>query len=311
MQKYNSIIILGPTGSGKTELSIKLAKQLNGEIINADSMQIYKYFNIGTAKPSLQEREEIPHHLMDFLEPTEDFSVSEYKKLCLKLCEELINKQKLPIIVGGTGFYIDSLLKNYSYGNASKDASIRKKYQDLYENYGKEYIYNILKTVDVDSANKLHPNDVKRVIRALEIYETTQKNKSLSNKEDFQNEQPSFLKPLIIGLNYEREELYQRINKRVDIMVENGLIEEVNSILNTYDTNLQAMKAIGYKELFSYLKGEETLENALEKIKQNSRNYAKRQITWFKRNKDINWFNKSEISENQIFDEILKLYNEN
>lgn len=308
MKRYNSIIILGPTGSGKTELSIRLAKSLNGEIINADSMQIYKYFNIGTAKPTESEKAGVKHHLMDFLEPTENFSVSDYRKLCLDLCKTLINEKKLPIIVGGTGFYIDSLLNNYSYGNATKNDEIRQKYQNLYENEGKEHIYNILKSVDPGAANKLHQNDVKRVIRALEIYETTKVNKSNANDADSKIQNESFLKPLIIGLNYERSELYERINKRVDLMVQDGLIKEVQSIYKTYDKSLQAMKGIGYKELFSYFEGETTLENAIEKIKQNSRNYAKRQITWFKRNKEINWFNKSNISVDEIFTFVLEEY---
>jgi len=308
MEKYNSIIILGPTGSGKTELSIKLAKALNGDIINADSMQIYKYFNIGTAKPSIEERAGIVHHLMDFLEPTENFSVSEYRKLCLETCETLINNKKTPIIVGGTGFYIDSLLNNYSYGNSEKDEKIRKKYLDLYDKFGKEHIYNILKTIDIETADKLHPNDVKRIIRALEIYETTQISKSIANSQDENNKQNNLLKPLIIGLNYERAELYDRINNRVDIMLKNGLLNEVEFLYNKYDKSFQAMKAIGYKEFFPYFNGEVNLETAIDKIKQNSRNYAKRQITWFKRNKNINWFNKSYITTDEIFDEVISKY---
>ena len=308
--KYNSIIILGPTGSGKTELSIMLAKKFNGEVINADSMQIYKYFNIGTAKPSLEEQSGIKHHLLDFLDPKENFSVSDYKQKCLKICEKLINDKKLPIIVGGTGFYIDSLTSNYSYGNAPKDESIRKKYQDLYEEFGSDYLFDLLKKVDEKTANKLHKNDVKRVIRALEINEISKENKSSINEKDGLKEEPIFLKPLIIGLNYERQELYDRINKRVDIMLQNGLIDEVLNLYKTYDKSLQAMKGIGYKELFAYFDGEISMEEAIEKIKQNSRNYAKRQITWFKRNQNIIWFNKSNIQVHEIFNKILEIFNE-
>ena len=309
MKKFNSIIILGPTGSGKTNLSIKLAKELNGEIVNADSMQIYKYFNIGTAKPTKEEQSNIKHHLMDFLEPTENFSVSEFRQLCLDVCEKLIKEDKTPIIVGGTGFYIDSLLNNFSYANAEKNEAIREKYQNLYNEFGNEYIYNILKDVDEKSALKLHPNDVKRVIRALEIYEITKTNKSTLNSLDKAKQKESFLKPLIIGLNYNRDKLYERINKRVDIMLENGLLTEVEQLYKTYDKSLQAMKGIGYKELFNYFEGKSDLIEAIEKIKQNSRNYAKRQITWFKRNTNIKWFNKSDISESQIFKEVLSEFN--
>lgn len=311
MNKYNSIIILGPTGSGKTKLSIDLAKELKGEIINADSMQIYKELNIGTAKPSPEEMTQVPHHLFDFLDPSSKYSVSEYRKDALEVVKQLLENKKVPIIIGGTGFYIDSLLNNYSYGNAQANPEIRLKYEMILEKKGKEYLYDLLKQYDILSAEKIHMNDTKRVIRALEIYEASKLEKSQHSKYDSIKDTPNFLKPLIIGLNYDREELYERINKRVDLMVEQGLINEAKDLYVKYkDCDYQSLQAIGYKELFESFEGKISQEEALKKIKQSSRRYAKRQITWFKRNKDIIWFNKSEISQERILKEVLNIFYE-
>ena len=310
MNNFNSIIILGPTGSGKTELSINLAKELDGEIINADSMQIYKELNIGTAKPSVLEMQGIPHHLFDFLEPSARYSVSEYRKDALKVFNDLLKRKKTPIIIGGTGFYIDSLLNNFSYGNSKADMNIRKKYEDILEKEGKEYLYDLLKECDSTSANRIHINDTKRVIRALEIFELSKIEKSEHIKIDNENKvENNIVKPLIIGLNYNREELYERINRRVDIMVKKGLIDEAKMLYSKYGNNdYQSLQAIGYKELFESFENKITLDEAIENIKQSSRRYAKRQITWFKRNKDIILLNKSEISQDEILKQILVEY---
>lgn len=302
---FDSIIILGPTASGKTSVSIKLAKLLNTEIINADSMQIYKELNIGTAKPNLAEQENIKHHLLDFVDPKESFSVEQYKNLAMPIIKDLINNKKVPIIVGGTGFYIESLINNYTYGKSVKDESIRQKYNDLAKTNGNEYVYNILKQIDPVSAEKIHYNDLKRTIRAIEIYETTgiKKSEIDNNSTNMQSE----LNPLIIALNWNREELYSRINKRVEIMLQNGLINEVKHLLNLGITlNNQCMQGIGYKEIVSYLNGEMSLSDATELIKQSTRRYAKRQITWFKRIANTVWFNLSECSEQDVINYCLK-----
>lgn len=301
---YDSIIILGPTASGKTKISIDLAKKLNTEIINADSMYIYIGFDIGTAKPTNEEMKNIKHHLISFVDPTQNFSVSDFRENAEREILMVREKKMCPIIVGGTGFYIDSLIKNYSYGNTSKNDSIRLELEKELDTYGKEYLYEKLKKLDFESSKKIHPNDTKRVIRAIEICLTSNQQKS-----NIKNSNDVILKnPLIIGLDVPRETLYEKINKRVDIMMQNGLLNEVSSLykrgLNSENSN--AMKGIGYKELVSYIRGEMSLNEAIEKIKQHSRNYAKRQLTWFRRNDKIIWINPN---EKDILNKILALYN--
>ena len=301
---YDSIIILGPTATGKTNLSINLAKILDTEIINADSMYIYDELNIGTAKPSKDEMQNITHHLIGHVSATYSYNVSQYREDAKKIIANLIAKKKLPIIVGGTGFYIDSLISNYSYGDAIRNDDIRNELNQQLDTLGNEYLYNKLNDLDPISASKLHLNDSKRIIRALEIIMTTGNKKS-----EIKNLEESILKnPLIIGLNIPREILYERINSRVDSMIKNGLLEEVKYLYN--DLNLspefhQSMKGIGYKELIEYLNNECSLDFAIDKIKQHSRNYAKRQITWFKRNEKIKWFNP--IEENDLAMKIIEM----
>ena len=303
---YDSIIILGPTASGKTKISIDLTKKLNTEIINADSMYIYIGFDIGTAKPTIEEMKNIKHHLISFVEPTQNFSVSDFRENAEREILKVREKNMCPIIVGGTGFYIDSLIKNYSYGNTSKNDSIRLELEKELDTYGKEYLYEKLKKLDIESSKKIHPNDTKRVIRAIEICLTSNQQKS-----NIKNSNDVILKnPLIIGLDVPRETLYEKINKRVDIMMQNGLLNEVSSLyqrgLNPENSN--AMKGIGYKELVSYFRGEISLNEAIEKIKQHSRNYAKRQLTWFRRNDNIIWINPN---EKDVLNKILALFNNN
>lgn len=318
MSKFNSIIILGPTASGKTSLSVNLAKQLNGEIINADSTQVYKELNIGTAKATSEEMQGIKHHLISFLNPEQEFSVSQFKDMANEVIAKLQQKNKVPIIVGGTGFYIESLLNNYTYANSYKNSEIREKYFKLAEEKGNLYVYEILKTHDSLTAEKLHPNDLKRVIRALEIFETTGKTKSQLNDENtmqaashstIHNTSQNTLKSLIIGLNMPREVLYERINLRTMQMLQSGLMEEAKTLYDKgYTKDLQSMKSIGYKELYDYFSGEKTLSEVAQRIKQNTRNYAKRQITWFKRVKGVHWFDVTNISAEELMQQVLTLF---
>ena len=304
---YDCIIVAGPTASGKTKVSIELAKRLNGEIVNADSMQVYKELNIGTAKATREEMENIPHHMLDVADKFDEFTVSDYRALALPIIKDIIARGKTPIIVGGTGFYINSLLFEMDYGNASKDESIREKYESLAKEHGNQYVYDILKSVDIDSAEKLHSNDLKRVIRALEIYETTGVKKST-----MQNTMQTFntgINPLIIGLSMCREKLYSRINQRVDIMVNDGLIEEVKSLMDMgLNESHQSMSGIGYKEIVPYIKGEMSKEDSIMLLKQNTRHYAKRQITWFKKVPTINWIDLTDGLNEEILDNIIDMY---
>lgn len=301
---YDAIIILGSTATGKTNVSIKLAKALKTEIINADSMYIYKDLSIGTAKPTIEEMDGITHHLIDVANPEDSFNVVDYRNLAINVINEFKEKNLIPIIVGGTGFYIDSYTNNYTYGEASYSYEIRQQLKSELSQFGKEYIFEKLKKLSPDTAQRLHVNDTVRVIRALEI--CLQTGNELKNS----NTSEAIIKnPLYIGLTMDREVLYDRINRRVDIMVNNGLIEEVISLYNkgyTTETH-QSMKGIGYKEIVEYLKGECELTDAIDKIKQHTRNYAKRQITWFKRNKEIHWFNP--LEDKNIINKIIELYN--
>lgn len=307
---YDVIIILGPTATGKTRLSIELAKQINAQIINADSMYMYKNFNIGTSKPDEKERNGIKHYLIDFLNSNDEYSVSQFNTDSLKIIKDLKNQNIVPIVVGGTGFYLDSLIYDYSFGNTIKNEEIRKKYFDLANSFGNEYIYNILKEKDIETANTLHSNDLKRVVRALEIFDTTGNSKSNSviNKKTIS----SSINPLLIGLNIPRELLYEKINSRVDYMINNGLLEEAKSLYtgNTNKNN-QCMKAIGYKELFDYFDNKIDLPTAINLIKQHTRNYAKRQITWFKRYDNVMWFDSSKLNNDEIIKQILETFKSN
>lgn len=303
---FNSVIILGPTASGKTDISISLAKQLNSEIINADCMQIYKELNIGTAKATLEEQDGIKHHLLDFVEPTKEFSVSEYKNLAMPILTNIINAGKIPVIVGGTGFYVQSLLTNFDYGNSFKSEELREELLNFAKENGNESLHNMLKNIDEESANKIHPNDTKRVIRAIEIFKLSGTKKSEINNTMQTNTQ-NLLKPLIIVLNRNREELYERINLRVNLMAELGLVEEVKTLVKKYKLtiNNQCMQGIGYKEILEYLNNEISLEDALEKIKISTRHYAKRQLTWFRNQVEALWINLSEISKSEAVDLII------
>ena len=282
-EKHKVIVICGPTASGKTALSIELAKKINGEIVSADSMQIYKDMDIGTAKPTKQEMGEIKHYLLDFVSPEDRYSVAQYKQDAKKAIKEIINKGKTPIIVGGTGLYVDSLIYEIEYNDIKLDEEYRKKLEKIAEEQGLEELYKKAVEIDPEAMKKISQNDKKRIMRVLEIYHSTGKTKTEQEKESRKN--PVEYDYRVFAINWDREILYQRINKRVDIMVEQGLIEEVKEILNKYDKFPTAMQGLGYKEVVDYLNGIYTKEEMIEKIKLETRRYAKRQLTWFRKNK--------------------------
>lgn len=301
--KPKILVLVGPTASGKTALGVALAKALDGEIISADSMQIYREMDIGTAKVTTKEMQGVPHHLVDCVSPAEDFSVARFKAAALAAIAEILARGKLPIIVGGTGLYINSLTLPWDFQKNDGSETIRKRLEAEAETFGKEALYERLKSVDPVSAQMIHPNNLKRVIRALEIFEINGKPKSYFDEQTKQQEVPYDY--WLLGLNWSREVLYERINRRIDIMVESGLIEETQRLIERgYDWNLTALKAIGYKELRPYLEGEMPLKEALTLLKRDSRHYAKRQLTWFRKDARIHWIEMNEAkSLNQLVDE--------
>lgn len=295
--KIPLIAVVGPTASGKTDFALDIAEKFGGEIISLDSMQVYKYLNIGTAKPTRSEMRGIPHHMLDCIDPREPFSASDYAREASKIISDIYSRGKLPIVCGGTGLYLNSLLYSYNMSEASYDNSVREAlYNDANEK-GAEYIYARLKEVDPVSAAEIHPNNIKRVVRALEIYMLTGKPKS----EQITSNDESVFDVLIFGMDWDRQTLYERINKRVDIMLEKGLVAEVEAlvkhgILKLNDDTSQAGQAIGYKEILAYLSGKCSYDDAVEAIKLNTRHYAKRQITWFKKVQGILWLDPHEQS---------------
>lgn len=303
----NVIVIVGPTASGKTKVSIELAKEIKGEIVSADSMQVYKYMNIGTAKPTEEEMAGIKHYLIDQVEPSEEFSVAKYQKLAYKYIEEILKRGKTPIVCGGTGLYINSLVYNIEFADTICDWNLREKLKEEAEKYGNEYIYNKLKAIDPKAAKKIHMNNIKRVIRAIEVYTYTNKPISLHQEESLKN--PPKYNYIIIGLTKERKRLYEDIEKRVDIMMEEGLVEEVKNLMEMgYDKNTIAMQGLGYKEIMSYVKGEVSKEEALYILKRDTRRYAKRQITWFKKLKNVYWIKADEINREKEIVEKIKYH---
>ena len=298
MQKEKVIVICGPTASGKTALSIELAKQINGEIVSADSMQIYKDMDIGTAKPTQEEMQGIKHYLMDFVSPDERYSVADYKQDAKKAIREILKKGKVPIIVGGTGLYVDSLIYEIEYPNIEFDEKYREKLEKEVEENGLEELYEKAKEIDIEAIKKISKNDKKRILRILEIYHATGKNKTEQEIESRKNEVEFDYK--VYALNWDREKLYERINKRVDIMLEQGLIEEVKNVYEKYNEFPTAMQGLGYKEVVEYLENKMSKEEMIEKIKQETRRYAKRQMTWFRKNKQTIWLNAEDEIQNNI-----------
>ena len=297
MQKSKVIIIGGPTASGKTVLSIELAKRINGEIVSADSMQIYKEMNIGTAKPDKEEMQGIKHYMLDFLNPNQAYSVADYKKDAKKAIKEIIEKGKTPIVVGGTGLYIDSLIYEIEYIDIKTDFEYRNKLEKIVEEQGLEKLYQEAKKIDPKAMEKISENDKKRILRILEIYYQTGKTKTeLDNNS---RKEPEYDYKMF-AIDMDRDVLYDRINKRVDIMISKGLIEEVKNIYDRYNEFPTSMQALGYKEVVEFLENKISKEEMTEKIKQESRRYAKRQLTWFRKNKDTIWLNGQEDLEKNI-----------
>ncbi|MCA1030156.1 tRNA (adenosine(37)-N6)-dimethylallyltransferase MiaA [Bacillus timonensis] len=293
--KSDLIVLIGPTAVGKTKLSIDLAKKLNAEIISGDSMQIYKGMDIGTAKISKEEMGGIAHHLIDIKDPTESFSVAEFQSIVRKKIEEIQNRGKVPMIVGGTGLYIQSVIYDYEFTPTVSDNDYRLLLEKRVSQYGIDLIYDELKRIDPESAEKIHPNNTRRVIRALEIYKTT----GITMSEYIKQQEHTLLYHCtMIGLTMSRELLYKRINERVDKMIEEGLLDEVSKLYHQGVKDCQSIQAIGYKELYQYFDKNITLEQAIEQLKQNSRRYAKRQLTWFRNKMDINWF---DMTEQQLY----------
>lgn len=310
MGKKPLIILTGPTSVGKTALSISLAKTVNGEIISADSMQVYRYMDIGTAKITPEEMQGVPHYLIDEFDPEEEFNVVKFQAYAKKYIDDIHNRGKIPILVGGTGFYIQAVLYDIDFTENDSDNGYRKELEDLAKEKGPEYLHMQLKQIDPASAEAIHPNNVKRVIRALEYYKLTGEKISEHNEE--QRNKTSPYNSCYFVLNKDRAKLYEGIDYRVDLMMQNGLLEEVKALsARGYTRDLVSMQGLGYKEILAYLEGECTLEEAIYVLKRETRHFAKRQITWFKREKDVIWINKEEFhSDDEILNHMLKILKE-
>ncbi|KPB03743.1 tRNA (adenosine(37)-N6)-dimethylallyltransferase MiaA [Bacillus sp. CHD6a] len=301
-EKQRVIVIIGPTAVGKTKTSVELAKRINGEIISGDSMQIYKTMDIGTAKIKKEEMQEIPHYLIDIKEPQEAYSVAEFQQDVRNKIDEITSRGRIPIIVGGTGLYIQSVLYDYQFSESGKDEETRLRFEKRSQEIGVEKLHQELAEIDPKSAANIHPNNVRRVIRALEIFHTT--GKTMSEYQDTQQPEPLY-DIALIGLTMDREVLYERINLRVDLMMEEGLLSEVQTLYDKGIRNCQSIQAIGYKELYAYLDGKVTLEQAVDDLKQNSRRYAKRQLTWFRNKMDVTWFDMTNADFEQKLSQIF------
>lgn len=301
-EKQKVIVIIGPTAVGKTRLSVELAKRVNGEIISGDSMQIYKEMDIGTAKVSKEEMQGVPHYLIDVKEPTESYSVAEFQREVRELIDRISKKGCIPIIAGGTGLYIQSVLYDYQFSDTGKDEEIRLRLEKQVEEEGMEIVYEELRRIDPVSAENIHPNNVRRVIRALEVFHST--GKTMAEYQESQ-EQELLYDVAFVGLTMDRETLYDRINLRVDLMVEQGLIDEVESLYKKGIRDCQSIQAIGYKELYGYFDGKLSMEQAIAALKQNSRRYAKRQLTWFRNKMDVTWFDMTDADFEVTLEEIF------
>lgn len=298
------IVIAGPTACGKTEYAIRVAQHVDGEVVSCDSMQLYKYMSIGSAKPTPEEQAAVRHWLVDEIDPRDEFSVARYRDMAKEAINDIISRGKVPVIAGGTGLYLNSLLYDMDFSDTDKDAEFRNTLMEEAELFGPEYVHKKLEAIDPVKASKIHPNNLKKVIRALE---GASMGKGIADFRDL-NKRTEDYDVLLIGLTRDRAELYDRINRRVDIMVEQGLFEEVRDLL---EMGLQeediSMKGIGYKEIIAYFDGVYPKEEAIDKIKQNTRHLAKRQLTWFRRYEDMHWVNISELGDEGALDEVLEL----
>lgn len=307
MAKAKIAVLVGPTACGKTDTAIELAKGLEGEIISADSMQIYREMHIGTAKPKKEEMQGIPHHLMDCVNPDDEYSVAEFKEAALKAIEDMINRGKQPVVAGGTGLYINGLTLPWGFRQKDSDEGVREQLEAEAREQGKEALYQKLLAVDPITAASIHPNNLKRVIRAYEIYMVTGKPKSYFDAMAAKEELPYTY--VMMGILMDRAQLYERINRRIDIMVENGLIDEIRTLLDKgYTEDLISMKAIGYKEIFPYIRGEMSLDEALYILKRDTRHFAKRQLTWFRKDKRIRWFSAEAYADKKAMASDMMAY---
>ena len=302
------IVLTGPTAVGKTSLSIALAKAVNGEIISADSMQVYKSMDIGTAKITEEEKCGIPHFLIDELEPDEEFNVTIFKNKVMQYIKEIKDRGHLPIIVGGTGFYIQSVIYDINFTEYGDDSEIRKKYEEIAETLGKTKLHNLLSEVDKEYADSVSENNVKKVVRALSFFEMTGEKLSAHNAKERERTSPFDFAYFVLTMD--RKKLYERIDKRVELMFETGLVEEVKGLAaKGYNKSLTSMQGIGYKEVIDYLNGETSLSECISIIKRDTRHFAKRQLTWFKREKKVQYINRDDlVSDEKCLEEMLKIY---
>jgi tRNA dimethylallyltransferase len=303
------IVLTGPTAVGKTSLSIALAKAVGGEIISADSMQVYKYLNIGTAKITEEEKCGIPHFLIDELEPDEEFNVTIFKNKVMGYIKDIKSRGKVPIIVGGTGFYIQSVIYDINFNEYGDDSNVRKKYEAMAETIGKSELHKKLALVDREYADSVSENNVKKVVRALTFFEMTGEKLSEHNKRERERSSPFDFAYFVLTMD--RKKLYERIDKRVDLMFDMGLVDEVKALMaKGYDKSLVSMQGIGYKEVIDYLNGKTSLEECIDIIKRDTRHFAKRQLTWFKREKVVTYIDKDEfVSEDKCLKEMLRVCN--
>ena len=303
------IVLTGPTAVGKTSLSIALAKAVGGEIISADSMQVYKYMNIGTAKITEEEKCGIPHFLIDELEPDEEFNVTIFKNKVMGYIKDIKSRGKVPIIVGGTGFYIQSVIYDINFNEYGDDSNVRKKYEAMAETIGKSELHKKLALVDREYADSVSENNVKKVVRALTFFEMTGEKLSEHNKRERERRSPFDFAYFVLTMD--RKKLYERIDKRVDLMFDMGLVDEVKALMaKGYDKSLVSMQGIGYKAVIDYLNGNTSLEECIDIIKRDTRHFAKRQLTWFKREKVVTYIDKDEfVSEDKCLKEMLRVCN--
>lgn len=307
MSEIPLIVVAGPTASGKTALAIDIAQKYKGEIVSADSMQIYKYMDIGTAKPTEEERAQAVHHLIDFVEPDAPYSVAEYTKDAHNVIADIISRGKTPVMCGGTGLYISSVVNDVTFGEVETDYALREELNEIAREKGGEYLIKMLSEFDSVSAQRLHPNNIKRVIRAIEFYKTT--GVPISEHQEESKKHKSRYNPLIMCVEWDREVLYDRINRRVDMMMDMGLLDEVKGLRDMgYTRDLNSMQGIGYKEIMDYLDGKCSLDEAVEVIKQGSRRYAKRQMTWFRRDERARYLkHDNAVNEaRELIDDFIK-----
>jgi tRNA dimethylallyltransferase len=298
MNKIPLVVIAGPTAAGKTDLAIQAAKRLDGEIVSADSMQIYRHMNIGTAKPTIEERQGVLHHMIDIAEPDEEYNAALYQKDAGEAIRETAERGKLPILAGGTGLYVNSILYPMNFTDAVEDQDYRSYLNGLLETQGNQHVHSLLNEVDPDTAARLHPNDTRRIIRAMEVYHVTGKT-MMEYRQGFRDMEPVY-DLMLYGLTMERQKLYNRINLRVDIMVETGLADEVRGLLDMgYNKDLVSMQGLGYKEIVPYLEGRRSLEETTEILKMETRRFAKRQMTWFRRESRIQWLDADRFENRQ------------